>query len=198
MRRLLATLVTACALPAQADVVELYVNSAFNQGIAGVVVRAPTGGGALWSPTDLSGDPTSGSLALYGPAGRYSLLLCVRPAETLPIGRYVFDFSLRSQGSAPALVVSEGIFAFGGDDPVNDGPCDGPWTAYLRFAGQTAVTAPARIGSSIPTHAFPLLSVIVQVDKTDAGPLLVDDWSVSVDTDVIFRDVDDAAQLFTL
>lgn len=198
MRRLLATLVTACALPAHGDVVELNANAAFDQDIADVVVHAPAGGTALWSPTDLSGNPASGSLMLNGPAGRYTLRACVRPATTLPAGRYVFDFSLRSQGTAPAILVSESIFAFGGDDPVNDGPCDGPWTAYLRYGGQTPVAAPAQIGESIPTYAFPLLHVIVQVDKSDAGPLFIDDWSVRVDTDVIFRDSDGAAQLFTL
>jgi hypothetical protein len=197
MRRLLATLVTACALPVHAEVVELNANAGFDRDIAGVVVLGPPGG-AHWSPNDLSGDAGSGSLMLSGPAGRYTLLLCVRPAAALPAGRYVFDFSLRSQGTAPATLVSESIFAFGGDDPVNDGPCDGPWTAYLRYAGQAPVAAPAVIGSSIPTAAFPLLHVIVQVDKSDAGAVFVDDWSVRVDTDVVFRDPDGAAQLFTL
>ena len=198
MRRLLAILVTACALPVHAEVVELNANASFDQDIAGVVALAPVGGSAQWSPNDLSGNPASGSLVLEGPAGQYTLLLCVRPITALGYGRYVFDFSLRSQGTAPAGVVSESIFAFGGDDPVNDAPCDGPWTAYLRYAGQAPVAAPAQIGSSIPTSAFPMLRVIVQVDKTDAGPLVVDDWSVSVDTDVVFRDPDGAAQLFTL
>ena len=52
--------------------------------------------------------------------------------------------------------------------------------------------------SAIAATATPLLQVLLTVDKGDAGPLLVDDWSVRVDTDVIFRDEDQPATGFSL
>src|SRR5690242_2356754 len=90
-------LVLGLSATAAADVVELHANSRFDQDIAGVAVHAPVGGSAQWSPTDLSGNAASGSLVLNGPAGNYTLALCLRPSTALPFGRYMFDFSLRTQ-----------------------------------------------------------------------------------------------------
>ncbi len=201
MRRIsaLATLLFALVgADASAAVVELHANSGFDRDVAGAsLIGAPGGGSLGWSATDLTGDVDSGSLVLTGPAGRYKVQLCLHPMQAFGFARNVYDFAARVQGSAPASVKTEGIFALAGDQ-VSDLACEGPWLAYLVHAGTSSVQQPTELRSAIAATATPLLQVLLTVDKGDAGPLLVDDWSVRVDTDVIFRDEDQPATGFSL
>lgn len=183
---------------ASAAVVELHTNAGFDRDVAGATLTgAPIGGSLGWSATDLTGDVGSGSLVLTGPPGRYRVKLCLHPLQAFGFTRQTWDFSTRVQGSAPAVVQLEGIFELAGDQG-SDLACEGPWLAYLVHAGVSTVQQPVHLRRAIVADATPLLQVLLTVDKADAGPLLVDDWSVRADTDVIFREDDQPATGFSL
>lgn len=202
MRRLLATIVfaLASAASARAEVIELNANAGFDEGLAGVFAFAPPGGNVGWTAGGFGNAPGSGALALTGPAGRYVVRLCLSPQSALP-GDKRSEFRITARVGAPqgATVVTQARFGFGGDAPGSDAPCDGPLTAELR---RTETVAPSNdatpVGSGINTNAWPQATVELVIDKVGDAPLLVDDWRVSVDTDVVFRDEESPAYIFSM
>lgn len=183
----------ACA-SAHARVIELHANAGFDRDIAGVRGVAPEGGSMSWSDTDLTGDAGSGALMLTGPAGSYVVEICAHPEAQLKPIRHFYEFSVRARGGAGAALLHEGIFTFAFEDFTT--PCEGGFAALVRR--YATIGASTLIDASIPAYAWTGLSAILHVTKPDDGPLLIDDWSVHVDEDMIFRDDDQPATVFSL
>ena len=195
MRR--ASMFVACSLlacaSADARVIELHRNAGFDRDIDGVTVVAPSGGSATWNAADLTGDANSGALLLTGPAGLYQLSFCTLPEQQLKPIRQFYEFSVRASGGAGSSMLHEGFFNWYSDTGL---PCDGALIGWLRR--YSSISATSSSDASIAAGAWPGLSVVLQVTKADAGPLLIDDWSVRVDEDLIFRDDDQPATVFSL
>lgn len=196
MRR--ASIVLCAALlacgSARARVIELHANAGFDRDIAGVVATPPAGGSVAWSSIDLTGDPDSGSIVLSGPPGLYTLYVCVLPEPQLKPIRHFFDLSVRARGDAGSSLLFEGIFTTAFEPPNH--PCEGAFAAWVRR--YSPVVQSTRVDASISAYAWPGLGVNVQVTKSSGEPLLIDDWSVHVDEDIIFRDDDQPATVFSL
>lgn len=190
---LLAWLLLACAT-AHGRVIELHANSGFDGDVAGVVATPPAGGNVAWSTVDLTGDPDSGSISLTGPPGLYQLYICVLPEPQLKPIRHFFQLSVRARGGVGSSLVFEGIFTTAFEPPNH--PCEGAFAAWVRRYSQVAQST--RVDASIAAYAWPGLGVNLQVTKSDGEPLLIDDWSVQVDEDMIFRDDDQPATVFSL
>ena len=176
----------ACA-GARAATLELNPNAHFDADVAGLVLSgAPAGAALEWSPLDLTGRVPSGSARLSGPAGTYFVSICGQ-VPPLPFARY--DFAARVRLRSPdgaATVFGELVPMFGGDDPVDGGPCRRPRVDYASAYGFPAPEADfgllIRNSMLWPDVAFGLV-----IHKPD-GDFLLDGLSLTIDGDPIATD----------
>ena len=171
----------------------LIENPDFVADLSGWATRISTPGGSgsiTWSPTDLLGNPGSGSVVINGPRGVYSLYVCFKAERLFGIAREFRTEIVSASSGASARLITNVTTGFQGDAG-ETGDCVGPATddvdgvdARLDVAGIVQhVTPPQSL-----EYLGPLVTFSATVHKFDDGVVMLDAIRLIPDLDLTFRE----------